>query len=523
MARKRISMKNIREIIRLHHLGFSVRRIARIMALSRPVISDYIQKFKISGLEAGEFLSMNDESILEIIAGPRTFFKPRYENLIVEFPNYVIELKRVGVNLFVLWEEYRQKNSEGYSYTQFCYHFGIWRDAQRLSMHIEHKAGDKMFADFAGKHLHITDRITGCLTEVEVFVSILGASQYTYVEGMASQQKEDWIRANENSLIYFGGVPAAIVPDNLRSAVNKACKYEPDINPEFLKFAEHYGTVIYPARPRKPKDKALVENVIGIIYSRIYAPLRDQVFYSLKELNDAIRPLLEKHNHTIMKSLKASRRKIFEDVDKPALRPLPNYRYAMKNCQIGKVYFHYHVHLKEDDHYYSIHHRYRGKDIEIWYNKNVVEIYYQNMRIALHRRTPNTIERYTTLPEHMPPNHKWMNDWTPEKFIKWAEDIGTHVCDMIITVLDNAKYPEQSYKTCLGILNLPKHHGPDGKLRLDKACRRSMLYGSYSYKSIKNILKNNLDQIEQQELFSEPLPEHENIRGKDYYFYKEIP
>jgi len=387
---------------------------------------------------------------------------------------------------------------------------------------MEHKAGDKMFADYTGKHLYITDRFTGELRETEVFVSLLGASQYTYVEAVASQRKEDWIRANENALLYFDGVPSAIVPDNLKSAVYKACKYEPEINSEYNKFAEHYGTVIFPARPYKPKDKALVENAVRIVYSRIFAPLRDMKFYSLKELNDAIRELLEKHNNKILSGVNISRRELYEEIDKPALKPLPSFRYEMKECQTGKVHFHYHVHLKEDNHYYSVPYRFRGKEIEIWYNKNTVEIYFQHRRIASHPREINSTKKYTTLPEHMHPKHKWLNDWNPDRFIEWAGSVGPHVQEMIIEVLDRAKYPEQSYKTCMGILNLYKKYKPNGKQRLDKACRRALSYGTYSFKSVNNILKNNLENIEQRSLFSASLPEHENLRGKDYYYKENI-
>ena len=272
------------------------------------------------------------------------------------FPHIVVELKRKGVTLQLLWQEYREKHPEGYQYSQCCYHFGSWKDSSEVRMHIKHKAGDKMFVDYAGEKWPITEAKTGRVKLMEVFVAILGASGLTYAEATVSQRQEDWIRSNERALWYFGGVASAIVPDNLRPAVSHSNPYEPGINPMFDDFAEHYDTVIIPARVRKARDKALVENAVQLVYQRIYAPLRNRTFYSLEELNEAIGPLLEEHNNKTFQRLRISRRELFERTERSALRPLPSERYPMKETRWVTVQFNYHVELREDLHYYSFPH-----------------------------------------------------------------------------------------------------------------------------------------------------------------------
>jgi transposase len=296
--------------------------VSRALNISRPVVTDYLQRCEIAGLDYRKVKDMSDGALESLLTRIIKVHEPpdiRYEELALRFPKIHEELKRRGVTRMLLWEEYRAENPEGYGYTQFCYHFQRWSDGNELSMHIEHKAGDKVFLDFSGEKLAITDRFTGERTPVEVFVAIFGASLLTYVEGVMSQKKEDLITACVNTLHYAGGVPRAMVPDNLKSAVTKAHRYEPDINPEYMDFARHYDTTILPARPYKPKDKALVEGAVKLVYQRIFAPLRDRVFYSLAELNAAIREALERFNDRPMKGYGKSRRELFETVEKPAL------------------------------------------------------------------------------------------------------------------------------------------------------------------------------------------------------------
>ncbi|MDO9464985.1 MAG: IS21 family transposase, partial [bacterium] len=398
MARKRISMKKLREIIRFTcTTNMSERKIARALNISRPVVGQYIRDFSASGLTYEQIKDMADSQFLALFEKQKNRKCSKYEELSRQFPYVAIELKKTGVTLMTLWNEYQKGHPDGYSYSQFCYHFQVWRNASKITMHIEHKAGDKMFVDYAGDKLTIEDRKTGREQPVEVFVAILGSSQLTYAEGSLSQKSEDWIRSNERSFIYFGGATQAIVPDNLKSGVTKSNKYEPGINPMFDDFAEHYRTVILPARVRRPQDKALVENAVRLVYQRIYAPLRNRTFFSLKELNEAIWDLLEKHNNTPFQRLNISRRELFEKIEKPVLKSLPVERYALKQCKELTVQINYHVELREDRHYYSVPWQLRGKRVRVIYDDRNVAIYYDNIRIVQHKRIriPND---YTTLP-----------------------------------------------------------------------------------------------------------------------------
>jgi len=380
---------------------------------------------------------------------------------------------------------------------------------------MEHKAGDKVFVDFAGKKFVITDRITGKEKEIEVFVGILGASQLTYVEATMSQKKEDWIRANRNMVHFFGGTPQAIVPDCLKSAVIMGDKYEPDMNPEYYDFARHYDITILPARPNHPQDKAHVENAVKIVYSWIFAPIRDWKFYSLAKLNEAIREKLEEYNLKPMQRLKVSRRELFNEIEKSELQPLPTEPYELRKFKKLKVQFNYHIYFSDDTHYYSVPYRYVKKSVSVIYTNSVVEIYYKNTRIAFHRRD-RSFNKYTTIKDHMPPQHKWVSDWTPERFIKWADSMGTPIKTLIEQILNQKQHPEQGFKTCLGILSLSKKYGKD---RLNMACAKALQFNRYTYKAVNNILRNGMEsaQDDEQEVLFRSLPVHDNIRGNQYY------
>lgn len=337
-------MEKIREIIRLNEAGLSDRMIHRALFVSRPVVKEYVEKIRSAGLDYTTIRDMADETLLEVIEG-RKSASERYQTLSNLFSHVSKELMRPGVTLQCVWQAYRAEHPDGYSYSQFCYHFQVWRSASELSMHIEHKVGDKMFIDFAGKKFEIVDKETGELKEVETFVSVLGASQYTYVEVVATQNKEDVIKATQNAFRYFGGVTSAVVPDCMKTAVTKPDKYEPDVNPEYSDFARHYQTVILPARPNRPKDKALVENAVRIVYMWIYAALRDRIFHSLEELNFAIRQELEKYNAKPMQKFGISRKMLFEQIEKHALAPLPTEPYIIRRFKSLKVQFNYHIYL----------------------------------------------------------------------------------------------------------------------------------------------------------------------------------
>lgn len=515
MSQRRISMKKIREIMRLHEQSkLSQRQISQALGMSRPVVSDYIIKIKAMGLTFIDIENMPDETLLSILQGNKTPDNKRHEILQNQFLHFTQELKRLGVTRQTLWEEYIEENPGGYSYSQFCYHFQVWQNMSEITMHIEHKAGDKLFVDFAGKKLSITDRATGEIKEVEVFVAILGASQLVYVEASMSQKKEEWIRLNENALRYIGGVPQAIVPDCLKSAVTKTDRYEPDINPEYLDFARHYGTTILPARPAKPKDKALVEGAVRISYSWIYAKLRDRIFFSLEELNTAIMELLAAFNARTMQRPGVSRRELFDSIEKSELQPLPADRYELKKFKSLKVQFNYHIYLSDDSHYYSVPYRYKGRKVDVLFTERAVEVYCSNVRISSHFRNKRK-NGYTTERVHMPESHKWEDNWNPEKLIDMAKGKGDAVVTVIETVLSSRQHPEQSYKTCLGIIALAKDYSD---LRLNLACERAIYYENCTYKMIKNILINNMDQASEEDKDTDfTIPEHDNIRGSQYY------
>jgi transposase len=475
MARKRIGMKKIRDVIRLKSTTeLSERQIAKALSISRPVVAKYWEGFLASGLAYEQIAEMADSELLRMVEKPKVGGSARYRQMAQYFPHMVVELKRKGVTLQLLWQEYREKHPEGYQYSQFCYHFGCWKESSEVRMHIRHKAGDKMFVDYAGEKWPITEAKTGKVKLMEVFVAVLGASGLAYAEASASQRQEDWIRSNERAFWYFGGVAAAIVPDNLRPAVSRSDPYEPGINPTFDDFAEYYDTVIIPARVRKARDKALAENAVQLIYQRVYAPLRNRTFYSLEELNEAIGPLLEEHNNKAFQRLEISRRELFERTERSALKPL------------------------------------RTK-VKLVYDERIVAIYYDNIRIAQHARdrSPNG---YTTLPDHMPAEHRFYTEWSPERILKWAKAVGEEVGVVIGKVLESRKHPEQAFKVCLGILNLSKKYGEE---RLQKACRKADHFGIYSLKRIESMLKAALEEEKHPEL--ELIPAHENIRGSGYY------
>ena len=517
MARQRISMKKLRDVLRLKSTTqMSERQIARALNISRPVVAKYWQGFISSGLSIEQLEDLPDSVLVNAIETARRKPEKRYLDLVRRFPGFVVELRRPGVTLQLLWEEYKNEHADGFQYSQFCHHFQVWRDSSDVRMHINHKAGDKMFVDYAGDKLFYTEASTGKKVVVETFVAVLGASGLTYAEASVSQEKQEWIRSNERAFHYFDGSAAAIVPDNLLSAVSRTDRYEPDINPDYAEFAEHYHTVIIPARVRMARDKALAENAVRLVYQRIYARLRNRLFSSLEELNEAIWEQLEKHNNTPFQRLPMSRRELFERTERTALQPLPRERFPMKTTLLVTVQFNYHVELRDDYHYYSVPNYLYTKEpktkVKMVFDERVVAIYYDNVRIAQHRRdrSPNG---YTTLPEHMPEHHRAYAEWSPERLESWAKSIGEEVAQVIRNVLSSRKHPEQAYKACMGILSLAKKHGDE---RLNRVCKRANEFGTSALKVIRNMINLDLEEENQHQLFP-PIPDHENIRGSQYY------
>ena len=517
MQKKRMKMKKFREIIRLVETSeLSQRQIAGTLKVSRPVVADTIRKIKSSGITYDEIMSFSDTVLQELLSGEK-ITKNKVIKLQESFPYIAKELKKKGVTRQLLWEEYLEKYPEGLRYTQFCYHFQQWQKEVNVSMHIEHKAGDKMFVDYTGHKMEITDRETGKTTPAEVFVAILPASQLTYAEATMDQKQESFVRSNEHAIRYFGGVPAAIVPDNLKAGVIKANIYEPDLNPLFADFAEYYRTAILPARARKPKDKAHVENAVKIIYQRVFAPLRNKTFYTLEELNLAIKERLEEHNNRKLTKMTVSRSELFEEIEINELKALPIAPYPLKHIQDNTlVEFNYHIKLKEDNHYYSVPYSLKGKRVKLIYDERNVAIYHDNIRLWQHCRNRKS-HQYTTETAHMPKHHRFKDDWSPEKLKWWAGNIGVETGLAVSHILGAKAHPEQAYKSCIGILNQAKKYG---HTTLNLACRRALNLEQINYPTIEQEAKRIYEQYEQEEDKKQMslLPEiHENIRGKNYY------
>ncbi len=508
-------MNSIREVLKLSEKQYlSKRQIHRALKIARTTVSKYIEVFEQSGLKYTEIKDLSDDELFEILGLKNQESSVRFKELVRRFPKYIQELTRVGVTRYILWSEYLRETSDGYSYSQFCYHFQQWVNASKLSMHIDHKAGDKMYADFAGKKLSYHDSAIGKQQKVEVFISILPASNLIYVEPVMSQKKHDWISVNQNAFLYFGGVPKAIVPDCLKSAVTKGSKYEPELNREFFDFAEHYNTVILPARPYKPKDKAMVEQAVRIVYQSIYANLRNREFFSLGELKEAVKFELQKLNSRPMQHSKKSRFELFEHIEKKLLQPLPVERYERKYFKRLKVQSNYYIYLSQDRHYYSVPYIHRNKHVNVIYTEKNVEIYLKNERIAFYTRD-KTPDHYSTNPDHMPSQHKYIYDWSPEKFINQAEEVGVATTAFVQKILAVKKHPEQAYKICSGIIALASKYTAQ---QMEVACEFCSKYNQITYKGVYNILKNGIENLltEKNKITSE-IPEHSNIRGREYY------
>lgn len=513
MANKKTDMSKLRQMLRLYAQGESKLRISELTGVSRNTLKKYLKIYARLGLSLQAIEGHSDQE-LDHLFGEDFLPEPsdKYKALESFFPTMEKELKKRGITRQILWERYIAMHPDGYKVSQFKYHYQQWLRHSKPVMHIEHIAGDKMYIDYAGEKLHIVNKETGEITDVEVFVSVLGASQLTYIEATLSQSKEDFITCYEHALAYYGGVPMAIVPDNLKSAVTKSSLYEPTLNQAFENFALHYSTTILPTRSYKPKDKALVEGAVKIAYRRIYSVLDKIIFYTLEELNKAIREIVELHNNTRLTGRPYSRRVLFEEIEHCALHPLPLLPYEFKRQQYATVAVNGHVCLKEDKHYYSVPYMYIGKKVKVMYTSTHVEIYYNYTLLTVHIRDRKQYG-YTTNPDHLASKHRYLTEWNPERFIKWAESIDATVRVFIMRLMESKTHPEQSYKACQGVLGFERKVGRE---RLINACRRAIEYENYSYNAIKSILENKYDMLTYAELSAE-IPLHENIRGENYY------
>lgn len=509
-------MDKIKRIIDCFEVNVSQRETSRITGVSRPTVSEYIAAYQKSGLSKADVEGMKDSEIIKVFETQNPVSEnQRLSRLKGRFPEYIKRLKEKGMTLQILWEEYRNEDPEPYSYSQFCDIFSRFKKEESITMHIEYKYGDKLLCDFTGAKLPVYDRETGAVREVEVFAAILGASQLTYVEAVESQKIPDVIKVTENAFQYLGGVPNAVVFDCLKSVVTKGNKYEPVTNLQFDHFLNHYEVISLPARPHHPKDKALVEGVVKIIYTRIFTEIRKMKHFSLEDLNASIRGLLEIHNSTLLTNMRMSRRDLFEGNEKAALRALPERPYDKHIVSLATVQPNYHVYHKADNHYYSVPWKTARKQVKIIAGSHTVEIFHDGQRVAIHER--KTAHGYSTSESHMPSHHKFVHELNPEKVLKLAEGKSVIIRDYVAELIKLGGHPEKGCKAALGVIELTGKYSVE---RVSHAIRRAIHFKSFSYRSISNILINNLDQIvdwsEESGLPVIPA-DHENIRGSDYY------
>jgi len=511
VARKRMKMKQIREILRLHFdCKLSNQQIANAIRKSKGSVFNCITRFKETGLQWSLLEEMSDSG-LEQCLYPEAGGKNN-KSVILDFEHIHQELSRPHVTLELLWEEYRQHCPEGLSRSSFYRQYAQHRNNLPVDMKVIHKGGDKLFVDYSGKKPRFWDRQKNKWIETEFFVASWGASSCCYCEASLSQTGQDWVSSHVRAVEYFGCVPAAFVPDNLKSGVTKANFYEPGINALYKLFAQHYDTVILPARVRKPKDKPVVESNVLHLQRFIFGRLRDRTFYSLNDLNEAIWELLEQFNQRPMQQYKKSRQHRFEDLDKPYAAELPVVRFVYTQVKTNvRVSPNYHIEF--DKHFYSVPYELVRKQVDVYQSGSVIEIYHDNQHVCRHQKQlPNY--RYTTTDEHMPPHHKFVKGWSAPWFIAQAHKIGKSTAELVERIIASKRHPEQGFRASLGILNLKKLYPED---RIEKAAARALHFENLSVHSMKNILAKELDKKPLQEKLQRQPLLHNNIRGKHYY------
>jgi transposase len=512
MPAERVSMRRVREILRLKHGGASDRQIARSLSLARSTVGLTLERAVAAKLRWPLPATLTDrvlEAMLYAGHGSQQGARRKAE------PDWAYvhhELRRPGVTLMLLWEEYRQREPDGYQYSRWCELYRAWEGRLSPTMRQSHPAGERMFVDYAGQTVDVIDGSTGEARPAQIFVAAMGASNYTYAEATATQSLPDWIGAHVRALAFMGGVPAQLVPDNPKVGVDRANWYEPGLNRTYLDLATHYGTAILPTRTRKPRDKAKVEVAVLVVERWILARLRNRRFFSLAELNRAIWELVADLNARPMRRLGVSRRDLFIELDRPALKELPAEPYQYAEWRPRRVGRDYHVDI--DGHYYSVPHRLIREQLDARITERTIELFCRGERVAVHIRGGGR-GRHTTLAEHMPSAHRRYADWTIERIRADAAAIGPSTAKLTALILESRPHPEQGYRACIGILRLARHYGA---ARLEAACDRGLDIGAGSYGSIQSILKHGLDQQPPpRPAQGELLPDHPNIRGPRYY------
>ena len=516
-----LRMHQIKRIIEFHQQGHRIRQIERLCGISRNTIREYLRRISLSGLPTQQLVQLTDEELMAIVhadgmdqnrAGRQR--DERHQVIEQRLEYYKTELAKRGVTRQLLWQEYRSDHPQGYGYTQFCEHVNRYLKHDHAVMHFLHRPGEQLQVDFAGGKLGYVDRSTGEWIACEVLVCAMPFSHYVYVEALRSQQQQEFIKGLAHAFHYLGGVPHSIKCDNMRTAVVRANRYEPSFTEAMDYLASHYNTTIVTARVGKPRDKPSVEKAVDLAYKNIYAPLRDQVFHSLEELNTAIGKQLEVFNARPFQVKPGSRKQLFEQHEKGQLKELPCSPYLIKNSTQGKVQRNYHVILGEDRHQYSVPYTLIGKKLKLIYTTDTVEVYDQLHRVAVHKRSYRK-NAYTTLAQHMPAHHQHITQqlgWDDEYFLREASCCGQAVQEVIKRILASKAFHEQTYNSCLGILRLGKQYGTQ---RLEAACQRALTAPTVNYGMVANILKRRLDTAPITQVRT--TPSHGQIRGPQTY------
>ena len=513
MAGKPKPMRQIKQLIILHQQKNSIKAIARTLKISKNTVKEYLYRIVKLDVSLDSLLLLEDHELeKKLIVGNPAYTSAQFVWFKDKLPYYIKELKRTGVTKRLLWEEYRLQQPDGYQYAQFCFHITQHIKSAKPTMVLHHQPGDKLYVDFAGKKAYYTDLKTGEQIACELFVACMPYSDYGFVKAVPSQQIDDFLYCIKECLNYLGGVPQAIVPDNLKSAVTHANRYEPTIQASLEQLANHYGCCILPARAGKPKDKALVENHVKLAYQRLLAPLRNQVFHSLTELNNALEIKNTRLNQTRMQQKAQSRESIFLASEKPLLKALPDKPFELFYNQVATVQKNNHVYLSQDKHYYSVPYPHIGLKAKIVYSRSLVHIVIKGEKVAVHRRNKTTFG-YSTQKEHLCSHHQHFQDRSPQYYINRAKAISPTLATIFIQLFESRKYPELLYRTCDGILQLQRKHTPEA---FDNACKIVIEEQYYSYGFLVDLLDNKITKTDDQNQNTK-LPKHNNIRGKNYY------
>jgi transposase len=509
MPQERLAMRKIRDVLRLSADGLSKRAIAGSLGLSATAAGDCIRRAREAGIGWPLPVEMTDATLEALLYRPSVPVEKRRSQ--PEWATVHRELKRPGVTLQLLWEEHRAAHPDALGYSRFCEIYHEWKLRLSPTMRQTHVAGERLFVDYAGTPIELIDGGTGEVRSVQLFVAVLGASSYTYVEASLTQTLSDWIGSHTRAFSFYGGVSAMVVSDNLKSGITRACFYEPAVNRTYSEMAAHYTTAIVPARPRKPRDKAKVESAVLLATRWVIAKLRNHQFFSLTDLNQAIRDCTTILNARHSRHLGTSRQALFEELERSALKPLPAEPYVFAEWKECKVGIDYHVEVHE--HYYSVPHHLLREKIWARITARTVEVFFRGTRVAAHVRSSSN-RKHTTIREHMPSSHQRYADWTPERLRRQAGEIGPHTSALIDIILRERAHPEQGFRAGLGILRLVKNYGHQ---RLEAACSRALDIGARSYGSVNSILKNNLDRKRPDTPADGPAIAHDNIRGASYF------